>query len=151
MQTDAVATVLEATGSAIGFLGGWLRDRLEEILPHPEPEAATAEGGRYYHQQVSVDEPLTESDTAGNVHGDDRPKAGGNRGKNAAGKLFQGALMVAVMVVALMVLRRCVSGAIVSIKISIHQFLSDHPPFTSLLIFSYWIYIYGMQMIFKIS
>ena len=98
-QTDAVATALEATGSALGFFGGWLRDRLNDLLPPHDQQQQQATR----HQQDAPDR-CHSTGTAGTPRGGSYLAAGGiSRG---TGKLLQSALMVAVMVVVLVVLRR---------------------------------------------
>ena len=102
LQTDAVATALEATGSAFGFLGGWLRERLASI-------GLSGDEGLSQQQWEQQD-----TDGATVAAGTRRVKEGGRGYGKRAGAgppppqqhILQGVLMVAIMVVAIVVLRR---------------------------------------------
>ena len=101
-----MATALEATGSAIGFLGGWLRDRLASIgglLGDPEQY----EGRRQQGEEMEEDWQEAEAIPLEGHH-----RAGGKcKGAGPAGgrteQLLSGALMVAMVIIAIVMLRRC--------------------------------------------
>ena len=100
-----MASALEATGSAFGFLGGWLRERLASI-------GLSGDEGLSQQQREQQD-----TDGAAVAAGT-RPSQCGKEGGRGYGKragagppppqqhILQGVLMVAIMVVAIVVLRR---------------------------------------------
>lgn len=78
---NAIASCVERAGSALAFLGGWLRDRFQEAVGGTKEEQQGLEG---------------EQGAAGNA-------AGGARGKNA---VLGSVMVVAVAVFCMMIARR---------------------------------------------
>ena len=103
-----VATALEATGSAIGFLGGWLRDRLASIGGlSGDPEQYEPEQYEGCRQQGEGVEDWEEARVDGHQQQAGGRRKGARQGGGRTEQLLSGALMVAMMIIAIVVLRRC--------------------------------------------